>query len=327
MTDNGATRKRIRLSCFLPLLVPIVIVIAFVIFYRIFLFCHGTDAPCSLITTTALRAGVKNANDIHVRSYVAKAAWTLVNGVHVIACVAAIIISGVVMNRALSDYTRRTRTMIIALAIALVANLSLVVSVYFNWDTGSPGPQLLRATVGQVLPTIFIWIRFFDALSLTAVFCLCCAVCALVWDPAPDKLELRARLKLLRYVLFTSAVMLVIGVLRLSTTLNWGSSFIPADGEVGKFIDPLVSGIISSLGMFYTLLIAGMDGPAVVLLRSRANELAEAANPQAPDTWLSENGLTLSFSVWLPRIVAILAPLMAGPFIEILKNVTGATVL
>lgn len=324
MTDNDTSTKWTGVSCFLPLLIPAVIVIAFVGFYKLFLFCHGTDAPCSLITTTVLRAGVKSSNDIQVRTYVAKAIWTLVNGVHAIACCAAVIISAAVMNCALSKYTR-TRTTIIGLAIAVAANFSLVVSIFFNRDTGSPGPQLLRATVGQVLPTIFIYSRGFDALSLTAVFSLCCAVCALLWNPEPDKRQLRRHLKLLRYVLFTSAVMLVIGVLRLSTTLNWGASFIPSDSEVREFIDPLVSGTVSSLGTFYTLLIAGMDVPAIVLLRARANELAEDNRPEAPDTWLSENGLTLSVSVWLPRIVAILAPLMAGPFIDSLKNLTGTS--
>jgi hypothetical protein len=328
MAGDSSNNNGSGLSDFLPLLVPAAIIIAFVGFYRNFLFCEGPDASCSLIATNVLRAGVNSSNDTHVRSYVAKATWTLVNGVHVIACVAALITAAVVMNRALSDYMRRTRAIIIALVIAAAINFSLIVSLHFNKDTGSPGPQLLRATVGQELSSIFIYIRGFDALSLTAVFSLCCAACAILWNPKPnkprDKAELRQRFRLLRSVLFVSAAMLVINVLRLSTTLNWGSSFIPADSEVGKFIGPLVSGIVSSLGTFYTLQIAGIYIPAVLVLRARANELAEVANSAAPDTWLSENGLTVPFSAWLPRIVAILAPLMAGPFIEIVKNLVGA---
>jgi hypothetical protein len=332
MIGNPSNNKRARLSGFLPLLIPVAIIIAFVSFYRIFLFCNGPDAKCSLIATTVLHAAVKGGNDTKVRSYVAKATWTLVNGVHAIACLAALIIAAVVMNQALSDYGRQTRATLISLAIALAAFVALAVSLFFDQDTGAPGPQLLRATVGQVLPTIFIYIRGFDALSLVSVFSLCCAACAILWKPAPNpnqpqdpSKELRKRHRLLRYVLFTSAALLVIGVLRLSTTLNWGASFIPSDSEVGKFIGPLVSGIVSSLGTVYTLLIAGMYFPAVLLLRARTNELAEAANSVAPDAWLSENGLTLSSSAWLPRIVAILAPLMAGPFIDIIKNLIGTS--
>jgi hypothetical protein len=305
MTDDRFSNISTRVSYFLPLLVPILIVIAFVGFYRLFLFCKGPDAPCSLITTTVLRAGVRSGNDTQVRSYVAKATWTLVNGVHVIACLAALIISGVVMNRALSDYDRLKRTILISLAIAVAAAGSLWVSVFFNNDTGSPGPQLLRSTVGQVLPA-----------------------CAILWNPKPDEPEdparLKKRLRLLRFVLFTSAAMLVISVFRLSTTLNWGASFIPSDGEVGKFIGPLVSGIVSSLGTFYTLLIAGMYFPAMLLLRNRVNDLAEA--PGAPATFLTDNNLNPSVSAWLPRIVAILAPLMAGPFIDLLKTLTGTVI-
>jgi hypothetical protein len=328
MTDDRFSNIPTRVSYFLPLLVPILIVIAFVGFYRLFLFCKGPDAPCSLITTTVLRAGVRSGNDTQVRSYVAKATWTLVNGVHVIACLAALIISGVVLNRALSNYDRLKRTILISLAMAVAAAGSLWVSVFFNNDTGSPGPQLLRSTVGQVLPTIFIWLRGFDALSLTSVFCLCCAACAILWKPKPDEAEdparLKKRLRLLRFVLFTSAAMLVISVFRLSTTLNWGASFIPSDGEVGKFIGPLVSGIVSSLGTFYTLLIAGMYFPAMLLLRKRVNDLAEASG--APATFLTDNNLNPSVSAWLPRIVAILAPLMAGPFIDLLKTLTGTVI-
>lgn len=329
MTDGRSSNISTRLSYFLPLLVPLAIIIAFVAFYGTFLFCNGPDAPCSLITTTVLRAGVRSGNDIQVRSYVAKATWTLVNGVHVIACLAALIVTGVVMNRALlSDYTPRSRKLIIALSIAGTAAISFWISVFFNNDTGSPGPQLLRATVGQVLPTIFIWTRVLDALSLTAVFSLGCAACAILWNPRPDMprnpSELRERLDLLRYVLFTSAALLVIGVFRLSTTLNWGASFIPSDGEVGKFIGPLVSGIVSSLGTLYTLLIAGMYIPAVLLLRASVNKLAQA--PGASATFLTDNNLNFSFAAWLPRIVAILGPLMAGPFIDILQKLTGTVI-
>lgn len=65
--------------------------------------------------------------------------------------------------------------------------------------------------------------------------------------------------------------------------------------------------------------------PAVLLLRARANELADLAKPEAPDAWLTENGLGVSVSAWLPRIVAILAPLMAGPFVDILKSLTSTS--
>ena len=324
MAKDDSSYKWARLSYFLPLLTPMAIIIAFVVFYRIFLFCDGSDAPCSLIKTTVLRAAVNKGNDTLVRNYVAKATWTLANGVHAITCLGALLTGAVVMYQALSDYGRRIRALLIGLIIALAANVSLAVALWFNQDTGSPAPQILRATVGQVLPTIFIYIRGFDALSLTSVLSLCCAACAVLWKRRPDEpqdqTELRKRLKLLRAVLFTSAGLLVVGVLRLSTTLSWGASFIPSDSEVGKFIGPLVSGIVSSLGTFYTLLMAGMYFPAVLLLRARVSELAQAAKPEAPDAWLSENGLALSFSAWLPRIVAILAPLMAGPFIDIVKN-------
>ncbi|HEV7743799.1 MAG TPA: hypothetical protein VGO56_02280 [Pyrinomonadaceae bacterium] len=307
------------------------IIITFVVFYGNFLHC-SQDGGCSPLSSAVLRAAVTNKPEIRVLSYVAKAMWTLVIGVHTLACLAALVTAGLVIKQALSNYSPRVVRIVIALVIAISANIALLVALGFSDDTGAPAPLLLRATIAPGLPQINILTRGFDALSLTAVIPLCFAASAVLWRSNPREVQtdvdLARRMKLLRYLLYMGAVLLVIGVLRLSTTLNWGASFIPSDSATGRSVDVLVKGIVSSLGTYYTLLMAAMYLPAALILRARAGELAD----QQPvtiveqETWLSSHGLNLSYAESFPRIIAILAPIMTGPFIEIIRHVIGVTV-
>src|SRR5262249_34956455 len=125
-------------------------------------------------------------------------------------------------------------------------------------------------------------------------------------DSDSDGSELARRLRMLRYLLYLGAALLVIGVIRTSTTLNWARSFFPAESEVSKLTDPLIKGIVSSLGTYYTLIMAGIYLPPTLILLVRARELAKAVEPDKQKEWLSDRGLSLSFSQSLPRLLAIL---------------------
>jgi hypothetical protein len=331
MTNDTSPPQESRLWYFLPLIAPLVIIITFVVFYAGFLHCPHESVRCSPLSSAVLRAAVTNKAEIRVVSYVAKAIWTLVVGMHTLACLAALLTACMVIKEALSDqwpdseriHRNRRIRLILMLVITTAANIALSVALWFNNDAGAPAPLLLRATVARVLPAINVYISGFDALSLIAVISLCFAASAVLWRSKDlNDLELSRRMQLLRYLLYMGAVLLVIGVLRLSTTLNWGASFIPSESATGKLLGILIPGIVSSLGTYYTLLMAAMYLPAALILRARARELVnENVEVEAErDSWLSNHGLTLSYVESLPRIIAILAPLMAGPFFDIMKH-------
>jgi hypothetical protein len=274
-----------------------------------------------------LKAGVDESNEVRAASYAASASWTLVGGVHFLTSLLAVLTAVIVIYQVLQSLETGKRWLLILLAVLFAVDASLLVSWKVSADTSSPAQLLLASTVAQVQHSINRYNRLFDSMSLTAIISLAFAACATLWQPdineTPEEKDMVRRVGLLRYVLYVSATLLALSVLRLSATLAWGESFLPPESGTGKAVATLVSSITSSLGAYFTLLLLGMYLPATMLLRSRARKLAQGETMEDKDEWLKKRGLALSFSDYLPRIVALLGPLLAGPIGELLGRAFG----
>jgi hypothetical protein len=323
-TDTSPSRWH-RITYLLPLIVAAVVVATFYIFYGKFLFCSAVK-PCSPLTATEILGSVGTADQIKVSVYVAKASWTLISGVHVLACLVAIVTAGIVIYHALSEYEVKTRWIVMLIAIAFAADVSLLMAVWSSQDIYSPAQQLLRATVGQVLPPINTYMRLSDFISLTGTLSLAFAACATLWqrdmNKELDQSQVLQRVRLLQPVLYVLAATLVIAVFRLAATHAWGASFLSPDGELGKTVTSLTTGIVGTLGTFFTLLIAGIYLPAALILRMRLRKVA--ATQDQPETWLANNGMSLTLPQSLPRVIALIGPLLAGPLGDLLVQATTA---
>ena len=148
--ETPASKWR-RLSYLLPLLVPTVVFLTFIVFYGLFLFCSPTN-PCTPLSESEILAGISNLDQIRVAAYVARASWTLINGVHVLACLTAIVTAALVIYQALPEaqYPPRRRLMMIFIVIAAAVDISVAVAIWVTGDVSSPAQTLLRATVSQV---------------------------------------------------------------------------------------------------------------------------------------------------------------------------------
>lgn len=306
-----ASNWKQRLICLLPLIVPIVVVVTFVSFYNWFLLC-STEHPCSPFTAAEILAGVSNTDQTRVAIYVARASWTLINGVHVLASLLAIATACFVIHNILSERKVNGRATIILLIVFAALNVALAVSLWASGDVSSPAQQLLRATVGQGVPWINKYNRGIEALSLTGTLTLAAAACAVLWQPDPNPETLQKRKSLLNPVLYVAAATLVLAVLRLAATHAWAVSFLPAENEFGTAIKNLTTGIVASLGTLYTLLIAGIYLPAALILRARIKKVAP--DETDADGWLQ----------FLPRAIALISPLLAGPMGDVLVKVINS---
>ena len=320
-----------KVKYLLPLIVAVVVLLTHFILYKKFLFC--SNSPCSPFTAAEIASSVAPADQTRFAAYVARASWTLINGVHLLACVLAIVTASIVIYRALAaDYgDGKARWMIILTVIVLAADVSLFVALWTaEKDANSPAQQLLRATVGQaqVLPGINKFNRWGDVFSLTGTLCLAVAACATVWRrDVNEKLDadrVAKRVRLLRPVLYVGALMLVVAVLRLSATHAWAVTFLPADTDLGKAVATFTKGIIGALGTVFTLLIAGIYLPAALMLQARVREVAPSQpNPQE---FLTNNGINLSLPATLGRAIVLISPFLAGPLGERLVEATKALV-
>ena len=311
-----------------PLLAPVILIVAYVSFYSHFLFCGEKDtATCSPISAETIVKAAKNAPDVAI--YVAQASWTFAAGLYLLACVAALFTAGVVMNEIFSNSGIKSAWQSILIIMFVALDIALVMSVWASKDMSSPAQQLLRATVGQDVSAINKYSRLFDALSLTATLSLACAASAILFqrDPKLEKENLRRRQTLLRYLLYVGAALLAIAVMQLSARLGWGTSYLPAANGITPTVKSLVDGIVNSIGAFYALLMAAVYVPAALVLQSRVKQLAEREAPNDPGTWLTNNGFSLSFSQYLPRILALLGPFLAGSVGDLLirtsKSISG----
>jgi hypothetical protein len=231
----------------------------------------------------------------------------------------------VIYQALLSEYEdRRVRWMILLIVVVSALDLSLAVGWWSAGDVWSPAQQLLRATVGQGVREINKYNRVAEALSLAGSLSLAAAACATLWrrdvNGQQDKEQVLKRVRLMRPILIVAAATLVIAILRLSVTHAWATSHLPPESDLAKNLAGLTTGIVGSMGIVYTLLVAAIYLPAVLMLRARVTKMA-AAEPD-PEKCLADHGLNLSFSKLLPRVIVLLSPLLAGPLGDLLVRAT-----
>lgn len=114
----------------------------------------------------------------------------------------------------------------------------------------------------------------------------------------------------LKLILYVSTVLLIVGLLRLSSGFTWALAFMTDD--TAKIAEGLLANVTTVLGGFFTMLLACTYLPAVYILwrRAEGEDMAE----------MEKKGFKFSFNESLPKILAIAAPLLTGPIAEVLKN-------
>ena len=315
-----------------PLIAIAAAVATHAVFYGSFLLCPKDDKTCIRFDPADMLKGLNDRYVSDPNVYVGGAMWVLASGTHLLVSLAALLAAVHVIREGIGGRVKGPRGAVtLALMLAWAAALSLVPTAIYAGGTEAPAPRLLAGTVGGVLPHINTYNRLFDALGLTVGFMLAAAACAAIRRDAAEDTEGKAlarRMRLLRTTLYAGAAALVVSVVRLSVMLNWGGSFLPAaDTAAGKQVSTLVTGIVTALGIYYTILLAAIYLPAAMVLRSRALSLADVNGqpPEKQDEWLKARGLALTYTEYVPRLVAIIAPLLAAPVGSLVKAVLNVT--
>ena len=181
-------------------------------------------------------------------------------------------------------------------------------------------------TIPTDVPAIAGLTNFLDSVGNAAAFAVLLASCATLW-PAherslPEGLrQLSQRMKYLRTILYSGTLLLVVTILLKSSIYQWSLAFTSREDAAVKTASAFVSSLLSVEGGFYTLVLVAVYLPAAVILQRRANHLEGLpADEAARKKVLQENGMTFSFSESLPRILAILAPVLTGPIGDLLKR-------
>jgi hypothetical protein len=145
-------------------------------------------------------------------------------------------------------------------------------------------------------------------------------------------LDLSEKVEDLRMVIYFATALLIVGVLQISSLLNWTATFFP-ENELTSFF----STITFVIGSSYTLLLAAIYLPAYYVLQNRANIYVNASlKSTAANSLQNKDDLpkdykleffSFSFMDSLPRLLVIVAPLLTGTmtdqFIRIFNSFTA----
>ncbi len=177
-----------------------------------------------------------------------------------------------------------------------------------------------RYTVGRLLG-IKVAVYLLNVMASLAPILTLMAGCALFCrPPSRGREELRrlsnqiARVKL---VVGAASLLLVTGILHMIAWVRWPSVLTPDPVATRGIIE--FSGAVGLYwGAVFSALIASFYLPAALNLNRRAKRMLDD-NPDliegAPvEKWLRKNGLSVAPMQQLPQLVAVFAPLLAGPF-------------
>jgi hypothetical protein len=172
--------------------------------------------------------------------------------------------------------------------------------------------QILTLQVEKQCPNAVEFVVQQERGGAFAVGLLVCSLSILLLPSDRDTdQDLASRMRSLAYVLYVGTALLIASMLRLSALYEW--VVLVAEESSRESLKLLASSLMRVWGVYYTTLLATIYLPAYLILRKRGHALIEGASTEAErEKWLKDRGLALGATDILPRLVAILAPIIAG---------------
>ena len=234
--------------------------------------------------------------------------------------VAVMILCRSVSERGLRLFVPTTVVLIVLGLASFVyaAQAQTPISGLFTFTYGS-----LEATGlfgGFFLGAVKFFVVLLNVLSIVAPVSALMAACSTLAPPRDggpgDVAFLGGQARFLKTLVVLGSVYMVAGVLHLGVWLSWPATFV-GDAELAGQIRSYARSMSIYWGGAFTVLIAAFYVPALVVLRRRAEaaiaRLPDSTGGLTPEKFLADHGLSLAVSQQLPQIVAVLAPLLAGP--------------
>jgi hypothetical protein len=189
-------------------------------------------------------------------------------------------------------------------------------------DALRASPLLRSVDVGIVGGVV----AMINVLSPTVTALLFAAGAAAALPPVSgwDEATLAQHAQRVRHVVAMAALFLVAGVLHMAAWTQWAGATLSAAGDAA--LDEVSVGVTLFWSTTFTLMIAGYYIPVAVRVSAWAETVMDDAGIAAADRrkWLADRGLSFRLHEQLPQIVAMLAPLIAGPLSTTLTAATKA---
>lgn len=299
---------------------------------------------------------VKDSRRLIAERYNGRVVWVFLVAVSALLCIATFFTAFRLID---SSSSFRNESGATRITLFMGVTLLLGFLLFFFPRSYTPVMMdILKATIAQHaqfgIPIVFGTMNIINSLTYAAAFMLVFASCSIVLprvlprvpprksvvkadikddigalnetDQQPDEASretvnrlaaIAEQMRDLRIVLYFGTFLLIIGVLRMSAVTQWTLAFISPDAlDAAK---SFYISLASVAGGFNSLILAAVYLPAAYILQRRAQLLAEALPLEKQEEILGSNELTFSLKESLPRILAILGPLLVGPIGELFK--------
>ncbi len=333
MENNWFDNKWAALT---PFIMIVILNALYVSFASGFIYCRWGNAGCKPINVENILPKDKNnqiqlnhidLNDsstpnrnVIATRYNGRTSWVFLMAVYMFLSVISFVVSILLTRKSFADWGKPP---VIGIVILMALSTLLGLTLHYFKDLYMPVLKgLLEKTIVVDVTNIVQVANTINSIGFAASFSLVLASCAVLLPTSGQGLDrlkkLSTRMNDLRAILYTGTLMLVAGVLLMRSLFNWSIAFIPQTAQDIEVADIFNSGILSAEAGFYTLILAAVYLPAAFILQERAHSITVGSNEEAEkDRILTGASLTFSFTESLPRILAILAPLLAGPVGEL----------
>ncbi|HEY4613186.1 MAG TPA: hypothetical protein VII11_09405 [Bacteroidota bacterium] len=289
----------------------------------------------------SIRALAVQDTALLVRAQSSRVTWATFSNIHLLACLGAFVVGFWIFRQNWKHYTSSQKSRLVLFVLSTVG--FSVVMFLTQKDALQVGAGLLIVTQDTTSLRIREVAELLDTVSLMTAAFLAVTSCALLMLP-PKTVEpvdankseeseaqqkprngrlsgsdLAIRQFHQRLILYAGAVVLMSGILHCSSLFHLALDYIP-DSFVSlrAQMHTLVSSLVNSRAIYYSLVLGGIYLPGFLFLQK---ELKRNPADQQTDEEKKESQPT--FTDFLPRIAAILAPLLTGPALELMKAALG----
>jgi hypothetical protein len=277
-----------------------------------------------LATDTAEQKKKKETQNYEVAAlrYSARLSWIFMASVCALVCFAAYLLGCYAIYKPMNKEEPDRIAWLIA---AVFLSVGVWVFLYLHPQYHMPLLQrLLPTTLETDIREITRTMSLLNSFAFAAAFHLTLAMAAILLEiesvrkSAKVLHEAAQGMKRLQTILYASTLMLVVGILLERSVLQWVVTFMSHDEQAIKVAQNFMASILAIDGGFFTLALALTYLPSAALVRSKAERLKQLPKDETErEKVLQGYGLNFSFTESLPRLVAILGPLLAGPVGEL----------
>ena len=219
-------------------------------------------------------------------------------------------------------------------SIFVVFILYILGQIFIFSQTGSYQVvrQLLSETIASAqyssFPNIVNFVVLLDKIGFLVASLLAITAGLTLLKPTKENLPaekyLSNQMSLLKVVLYAGTGVFISTIFMWSFTLRWALVYIyPIEGFYYNSVVSVANSQVIVRGIYFSVLLSATYLPTAAIQYWRASRIAQQAIPDALSSergnWLREKGIGISPAEFLPRLAAILGPVMAGSISELFK--------